>query len=65
MSTVEYTRCDGCGRLSPVDSDPCPRHETGWARLSVWGGADHDLCPDCARRALAAAGIGGADDGRR
>lgn len=28
-----------------------------WARVTVWGGEDYDLCPDCAKRALRAVGI--------
>lgn len=57
MSAVEYTRCDGenCGRVDP--DEPYGMHETGWARVTVWGVGDYDLCPDCARRALAAVGI--------
>lgn len=58
MSAVEYTRCDaeGCGRVTPDEPDSfC--HEAGWARLSVYGYGDYDLCPECAARALAAVGI--------
>ena len=59
MSAVEYTRCDaeGCGRVTP-DPPGSYMRETGWARVSVWGGEDYDLCPECARKALAAVGIG-------
>lgn len=65
MSAVEYTRCDGegCGRVTPDE----PRgmfHEGGWARVTVWDGGEYDLCPECARKALRAVGLGG-DDGRR
>ena len=58
MSAVEYTRCDGdnCGRVTP-DEPESYMHEDGWARVTVWGGDCYDLCPDCARRALAAVGI--------
>lgn len=58
MSAVEYTRCDaeGCGRVTP-DPPEGYMHETGWARVTVWGGEDYDLCPDCVRRALRAVGI--------
>ena len=65
MSSVEYTRCDGdgCGRVTP-DEPYGTFHETGWARVTVWGGEGYDLCPDCARKALAAVGIGGGDGSR-
>lgn len=58
MSAVEYTRCDAadCGRVTPDEQDGI-FHEDGWARVTVWGGEDYDLCPDCARRALRAVGI--------
>lgn len=65
MSAVEYTRCDGdgCGRVTP--DEPCGMfHEGGWTRVTVWGGGEYDLCPECARKALRAVGLGG-DDGRR
>lgn len=63
MSAVEYTRCDGegCGRVTPDEPDGFVR-ETGWAHLSIWGGGDYDLCPECARKALSAVGIGVDDD---
>ena len=62
MSAVEYTRCDGegCGRVTP--DEPYEIKPEGWARLSVWGGDEYDLCPECARKALAAVGIGGEHD---
>lgn len=58
MSAVEYTRCDAadCGRVTP-DEPESYMHETGWARVMVWGGETYDLCPDCVRRALRAVGI--------
>ena len=64
MSAVEYTRCDGdnCGRVTPDEPDGI-YHETGWARVTVWGGEDYDLCPDCAKRALGAVGIEETRDG--
>lgn len=64
MSAVEYTRCDGedCGRVTP--DDPGFVRETGWARVTVWPDGEYDLCPECARKALRAVGLGG-DDGRR
>ena len=39
-------------------------HEDGWARVTVWGGEDYDLCPDCVRKALGAVGIEEARDDR-
>lgn len=63
MSAVEYTRCDadGCGRVTPDPPESYMR-EGGWARVTVWGGGDYDLCPECAARALGAVGIGGDHD---
>ena len=63
MSAVEYTRCDGesCGRVTPDEPEGFVR-ETGWARVTVWAGETYGLCPDCARKALRAVGIGGDDD---
>ena len=63
MSAVEYTRCDAadCGRVTPDEPDGFMR-ETGWARVTVWGGDEYDLCPECARIALAAVGIEVDDD---
>lgn len=64
MSAVEYVRCDGeaCGRVTP--DEPGFVSEDGWARVSVWPNVEYDLCPECARKALRAVGLGG-DDGRR
>lgn len=58
MSAVEYTRCDGdgCGRVTP-DEPGGAFHESGWARVTVWPDGEYDLCPECARKALRAAGI--------
>lgn len=60
MSTVEYTRCDnpGCGRVTPDDP-----HEAYWATCPHWarvkmGTEEYDLCPDCAKKALEAVGVG-------
>lgn len=57
MSAVKYTRCDGdgCGRVTP--DEPYFMSETGWARVTVWGGESYDLCLECARKALRAVGI--------
>ena len=57
MSAVEYTRCDGedCGRVTP--DEPGFVSEDGWARVTVWPDGEYDLCPECARKALRAAGI--------
>ena len=58
MSAVEYTKCDGadCGRVTPEEPGS-PYMEHGWARLSIAGVGEYDLCPDCARKAMEAVGV--------
>ena len=62
MSAVEYTRCDGseCGRVTPDEPDSFFK-PGGWARVTVYGGDEYDLCPECAAKALAAVGIKGGE----
>lgn len=59
MSVVEYTKCDGagCGNVTP--DDPCDAAwdcTLRWGQLVV-GGKAWDLCPECAEKAMEAAGV--------
>lgn len=62
MSLVEYKMCDGagCGRVTP--DDPSFVSETGWTHVKVWPDGEYDLCPECARKALRAVGLGATMD---
>lgn len=57
MSAVEYTRCDGCGAVTPDrPGDAAWDCTMRWGQL-VAGGKAWDLCPECAAKARQAVGL--------
>lgn len=62
MSAVEYTRCDapGCGRCAPEEPGSYDLLTLGWATLRTMS-ESYDLCPECARKAMQAVGLEGAE----
>lgn len=57
MSSIEYTKCDGCSKVEPdnwfdASFDPA----CGWAHITITG-RTYDLCEECARKAMEAVGV--------
>ena len=58
MNVIEYTRCDGknCGAFTPYNPELAWNEFLGWGSLIV-AGVSYDLCPECAKKAMKAAGV--------